>query len=80
MLPKTRVYVKGYDGQTKWMYFFMEDDDFLEKCNTIWNKFNANIKKEFDNESVYSKKFLKTKIKSYGVEATDFHNKGIPSF
>ena len=23
MLPKTRVYVKGYDGKTKWMYFFL---------------------------------------------------------
>ena len=21
-LPKTVTYVKGYDGQTKWMYFF----------------------------------------------------------
>ena len=21
MLPKRKVYVKGYDGQTKWMYF-----------------------------------------------------------
>ena len=22
MLPKTSTYVKSYDGQTKWMYFF----------------------------------------------------------
>ena len=22
MLPKTSAYVKSYDGQTKWMYFF----------------------------------------------------------
>ena len=30
MLPKTRayVYVKFYDGQTKWMYFLIEDDDY----------------------------------------------------
>ena len=27
MLPKTIAYVKSYDGQTKWMYFFIEDDD-----------------------------------------------------
>ena len=27
MLPKTSAYVKGYDGQTKWMYFLIEDDD-----------------------------------------------------
>ena len=27
MLPKTSAYVKGYDGQTKWMYFLIEDDE-----------------------------------------------------
>ena len=27
MLPKTSAYVKSYDGQTKWMYFLIEDDD-----------------------------------------------------
>ena len=45
MLPKTSTYVKGYDGQTKWMYFLIEDDELLEKYNTIWNKVSADIKK-----------------------------------
>ena len=45
MLPKTSAYVKSYDGQTKWMYFLIEDDDLLEKYNTIWDKVNADIKK-----------------------------------
>ena len=31
MLPETRVYVNTYDGQSKWMYFLIEDNDFLEK-------------------------------------------------
>ena len=53
------AYVKDYDGQTKWMYFLIEDDDLFEKCNTTWNKVSADIKKEFDSESVYSKMFLK---------------------
>ena len=35
-LPKTTAYVKSYDGQTKWMYFLIEDDDLLKKHNTIW--------------------------------------------
>ena len=34
-----REHVKSYDGQTKWMYSFIEDDDLLEKYNTIWNIF-----------------------------------------
>ena len=31
MLPKTSDYIKSYDGQTKWMYFLIEDDDLLKK-------------------------------------------------
>ena len=27
MLPKTSANVKSCDGQTKWMYFLIEDDD-----------------------------------------------------
>ena len=50
MLPKTKVYVKHYDGQTKWMYFLIEIDDLLEKYNTIWDKVSADIKTELDNK------------------------------
>ena len=45
MLPRTSTYVKSYDGQTKWMNFLIEDDDLLEKYNTIWDKVSAHIKK-----------------------------------
>ena len=75
MLPKTNAYVKSYDGQTKWMYSLIEDDDLLEKYNTIWDNVSADIKKEFDNEPVYNKKFLKTKIKSHGDEVIDFYDR-----
>ena len=71
MLPKTTAYVKIYDGQTIWMYFLIEDDDLLEKYNTILDKVSADIKKEFDSEPVYNKNFLKNKIKSHGDEVTD---------
>ena len=78
MLPKTTAYVKCYDGQTKWMYFLIEDDDLLQKYNTVWDKVSADVKKEFDSESVYNKN-LKTKIKSHGDEVTDFYNKKLLS-
>ena len=45
MLLKTSAYVKSYDGQTKWSYFSIEDDELLEKYNTIWDKVSADIKK-----------------------------------
>ena len=35
MLPKTSTYVISYDGQTKWMYFSIKDDNLLEKLNNI---------------------------------------------
>ena len=45
MLPKTRAHVKSYDGQTKWMYFLVEDDELLKKYNTVWDKVSADIKR-----------------------------------
>ena len=74
-IPKTSAFVKSYDGQTKWMYFVIEDDELLEKYNTIWEKVNTGIKKKDDREPVYNKFFLKTKIKSHGDEVTDFYDK-----
>ena len=35
MLPKTSAFVKSYDGPIKWIYFFIKDDDLLQKYNTI---------------------------------------------
>ena len=78
MLPKTRAYVEHSDGQTRWIYFLTEHNDLLGKYNTVWDKVSADIKKEFDSKLVYNKKFLKTKIKSYGDEDTDFYEKEIP--
>ena len=43
VLPNTSAYAKGYDGQTKWMYFLIEDNDLLEKYNYIWDKVSTDI-------------------------------------
>ena len=74
MFPKKSAYLKRYDGQTKWVYFLIQDDELLEKYNTIW----ADIKKEFGSEPVYHKNYLKNKIKSHGNEVKDFYDKKIP--
>ena len=78
MLPKTSAFVKCYDGQTKWMYFLIEDDDVLKIFSTIWDSVSADIKKQFDSEPVNNKKFLKTKIKYHDDEVTDVNDKEIP--
>ena len=77
MLSTKSAYVKGYDRQTKWMHFSIEDDDLLEEYNTIWDKVSADIKKGFDSEPVYNEEFLETKIKSNGDEVTGFCDKKI---
>ena len=59
------------------MYFLIKDDDLLETYSNIWNKISNSIKKELDCEPIYNKKFLKTKIRSYGNKATDFNDKEV---
>ena len=62
---KANAYVKGYDGETKWIYFCVKDDELLEKYNGIWNKVNNSIKKKLDCEPIYNNIFCKIKIRSY---------------
>ena len=52
----------------------IESDELLEKYNTNWDKVGTDIKKEFDRQPVYDKNYLKTKVKSYGGEVTDFYD------
>ena len=60
------------------MYFLTEEDDVLEKYNTIWDKVSADIKEEFDSEPLYNKHFPKAIIKSHGDEVLDFYDKKAP--
>ena len=43
--------------------FLVEENDLLEKYNTIWDIVSASVRKEFDNEPVYNKKKFKNKSK-----------------
>ena len=53
------------------MSFLIKD----EKNNEIQEKFYNSIKKEFESEPAYNKKYLKTEIKSYqGKINTNFHS------
>ena len=45
MFPKTTAFVISYDGQTKWIDYLIEDNNLLEKYNTIWDKVTVDIKK-----------------------------------
>ena len=46
------AHVERYDGQTKLMYFLIENVDLLNKYNTFRDKVSADIKKEFDSKHI----------------------------
>ena len=56
---KKSTYAKSNQGPTKLIYFLIEDNDLLEKCNTILDKL-SDVEKEFDREPVYNKKAFKS--------------------
>ena len=59
--------------------FLIKADALLEKYNKIWDKLSNSIKKGFDSEPVYNKKYLKTKTKFYeGKINTNFHDDRVP--
>ena len=55
--------------------FLMEDNELLEKYNTLWNKISADVIKEFDSNLTYNKYILKTEIRYYADEPTDFYDR-----
>ena len=63
--------MKIYDGQIKWMYFWLKIMTYLKNIIPLGN---VDIKK-IASESIYNKEYLKTKIKSHGNEVTDFYDK-----
>ena len=71
------AYRREFD-ETKYMSFLMNDEELFEKYNKTWEKVKNSLKKDFDSEPVYNKKYLKAKIKSYeGKLNTVFYNNKI---
>ena len=48
-LPEMSAYRKDFD-ETKYMFFFIKDDELLRKYNDISEKVKNVINKEFDSE------------------------------
>ena len=60
------------------MSFLIKVDKLFEKYNEVFEKVKDTLKKEFDNEPAYDKKYLKGKTKSYNVKInTNFYNNKI---
>lgn len=77
MLPKTSAFVRSYDNETKF-WFLVKDVELFKKNTDYLIKVSISINKRQDCKSFDIKNVLKTTIRSYGDEATDFHSKNIP--
>ena len=78
MIPKTSAYVKIMMEKLIGSIFFIKDDELLETYDDIFNRVRNSIKKELECEPICNKHFLKTKIRSYSDETTDFNVKEVP--
>ena len=57
----------------------IKDNELLEKYNEVWEKVKNSLKREFGCKSVYNKKCLKARIKSYNEKInTNLHNNKLP--
>ena len=72
------IKLNHYIGKTKRIYFFIKDDNLLNKHSTIWDKISVDVKVELNSEPVYNKKMLKTKPKFYGNQTIYFHSDEVP--
>ena len=78
MLLRTSAYVKCCNGETKWMSFLLKMMSYQEHIIIFGINPAAVLKKNLIANPSTIKKNLKTKIRSYGNEATDFHDKELP--
>ena len=58
--PKISIYKRNFD-KTRCIYFSIKDRRFCDKNNEIQGNVKIIVKKEFNSELVYDKKYLKAK-------------------
>ena len=62
-LPKMTGYLNIFEDGNSKMSFLTNNNEFLEKCITIWEKISNLINKNFDSDPVYKDKYTNTKIR-----------------
>ena len=65
-LPKMIGYLNSFkDGARKNVFFFTDNNEFLERYTAIWEKIYDLVNKKFDSDHIYNNKYINTKIRSY---------------
>ena len=57
MLPKTKVYIKSYDGETKWMYFLLKMMNYQKNIMAFGLKSVIAFKENLNGDSFTTKNF-----------------------
>ena len=74
-LPKMTGYLNIFKGGARKMSFFTDNNEFLERYTTIWEKISDLVNKKFDSDPIYNNKYINTKIRSYNNDIkTNFRN------
>ena len=59
----------------KCLFFFTNNNEFLERYIAIWGKISDSVNKKFDSDPIYNNKYINTKIRSYNNNIkTNFRN------
>ena len=74
-LPKMTGYLNIFKDGTRKMSFLTDNNEFLERYTTIWEKISDLVNKKFDSDPVYNNKYINTEIRSYNNDIkTNFHD------
>ena len=74
-LPKMTGYLNIFKDGARKMSFFTDNDGFLKRYTTVWEKISDLINKKFDSDSIYNNKYINTKIRSCNNDIkTKFHD------
>ena len=74
-LPKIIGYLNIFKDGVRKMYFFTDNNEFLERYTAIWEKISDLVNKKFDSDPIYNNKYINTKIRSYNNDIkTNFRN------
>ena len=64
-LPKMIDYLNIFKDGARKMSFFTDNNEFLERYTSIWDKISDLVNKKFDSDPIYYNKYINTKIRSY---------------
>ena len=74
-LPKMTGYLNIFKDCTRKMSFITDNNEFLGRYTTIWEKISDLVNKKFESDPVYNNKYINTKIRLYKNDImTNFHD------